>query len=56
MIQSLQQCRRVVVARDSLVMCGFDKALCHTSSFRTVAWQLAKLQLTRRIVRSLGYC
>ena len=27
---------------------------CHTSSFCTVAWQLAKFQLTRRIARSLG--
>jgi len=27
---------------------------CHTSSFCTVAWQLARFQLTRRIARSLG--
>ena len=27
---------------------------CRTSSFCTVAWQLARFQLTRRIVRSLG--
>ena len=27
---------------------------CRTSSFSTVAWQLARIQLTRRIVRSLG--
>jgi len=28
---------------------------CRTSSFCTVAWQLARFQLTRRIARSLGY-
>jgi len=27
---------------------------CRTSSFCTVAWQLARFQLTRRIARSLG--
>jgi len=27
---------------------------CHTSSFCTVAWQLARFQLTRRIARSLS--
>ena len=27
---------------------------CRTSSFCTVAWQLAKFQLTQRIARSLG--
>ena len=27
---------------------------CHTSSFCTVVWQLARFQLTRRIARSLG--
>jgi len=27
---------------------------CHTCSFCTVAWQLARFQLTRRIARSLG--
>ena len=27
---------------------------CRTSSFSTVVWQLARLQLTRRIARSLG--
>jgi len=27
---------------------------CHLSSFCTVAWQLARFQLTRRIARSLG--
>jgi len=27
---------------------------CHISSFCTVAWQLARFQLTRRIARSLG--
>jgi len=27
---------------------------CHTSSFCTVAWQLARFQLTERIARSLG--
>ena len=27
---------------------------CRTSSFRTVAWQLARFQLTRSIARSLG--
>jgi len=27
---------------------------CHTNSFCTVAWQLARFQLTRRIARSLG--
>jgi len=27
---------------------------CHTNSFYTVAWQLARFQLTRRIERSLG--
>jgi len=27
---------------------------CRTSSFRTVAWQLARFQLTQRIARSLG--
>ena len=28
--------------------------ICRTSSFCTVAWQLARFQLTRRIARSLG--
>jgi len=34
---------------------NFDLFLtCRTSSFCTVAWQLARFQLTRRIARSLG--
>ena len=39
----------------SLQLHNFDLFwTCRTSSFCTVAWQLARFQLTRRIARSLG--
>ena len=39
----------------TLQLLNFDLfKTCRTSSFCTVAWQLARFQLTRRIARSLG--
>ena len=39
----------------TLQLLNFDLLrTCRTSSFCTVAWQLARFQLTRHIVRSLG--
>ena len=39
----------------TLQLYNFDLfRICRTSSFCTVAWQLARFQLTRRIARSLG--